>query len=159
MYKQYLLANKGFTKSQWVVVTSHRRGWKRWLEDTLHREALHQVWLVDTLWDRWTLVLFFNCHLCPITHLPKDKSAILFFESLSLRSLNRYILPVKRVLEHFSAYATQPQLRMELSHPEDCHVQTIVFTKTWFAHEQVEAMKSVFGSWAQESNVDNTSSV
>ncbi|KAI5059250.1 hypothetical protein GOP47_0025569 [Adiantum capillus-veneris] len=133
--------------------------------------------------DHWTLAVFFNHRICHVTSLPTDiptdKSEIIFFDSLSMSSIDRYMSSTKRVLQHFSTYTMDPDLKEDLLHPEKCHVQTMEsntkdcgyyvllvmkllitggarhnnpkkwLTSKWFTHAEVEALKMDLADWAK----------
>ncbi|MCO5552089.1 hypothetical protein L7F22_040983 [Adiantum nelumboides] len=75
--------------------------------------------------DRWTLGVFFNHRVRHLPRLPKNKSTLMFFDSMATRTIDQYMIPLRRALQFFSIYTTHQELKEELLSLGNCHIQTM----------------------------------
>ncbi|MCO5555642.1 hypothetical protein L7F22_009187 [Adiantum nelumboides] len=75
--------------------------------------------------DHWTLGVFFNHRVRHLPRLPKNKSTLMFFDSMATRTIDQYMIPLRRALQFFSIYTTHQELKEELLSLGNCHIQTM----------------------------------
>lgn len=65
----------------------------------------------------WTLLVLYNPRHRQLLKLPKKRSAILYFDSLGMRSLKRYKNVLHRIFAHYATFCRDPDMKMELLEP------------------------------------------